>query len=534
MASQDNLVQNGKPSARPVPPVLIRPPVRPSALGFGDILRLCSAVMVSTALNCGLLLLLFLVSVTNTDAANLETEQQVVETKVEEAPQDANLENEDIGIDPDLPTNYNVPRLEDVSVPGEVNPDEKVGFVGAPEGPPTTVPPPVGFGVGHGAGVDGGVGTGAIFGTQGGFATGLGAPMNPFAGRSGATREQMLREGGGNARSEAAVAMGLKWLVDHQAPDGHWSLNNFPVDGRCQCKGTGTHNNDIAGTAFGLLPLLAGGQTHRAVDKNSKYHKNVERALKYLVSKQNRDGNFGGGMYAHGIATIAICEAYGLTSDPVYKGPAQRAINFIVSAQHAEGGGWRYAPKQPGDLSVAAWQIQALKSAQMSGLAVPKETLAGASKFLDQCSSPDGSAYGYQGPGSGPSAMTAAGLLCRQYMGWGPKNPGLIKGVEHLKRMPPQPYNNNMYYYYYATQVLHHFGGEAWNNWNVKMRDTLIDRQDQGRDVPHQKGSWSPDGDRFGAAGGRLMVTSLCLLTLEVYYRHLPLYKRELGGLKPD
>jgi hypothetical protein len=86
-----------------------------------------------------------------------------------------------------------------------------------------------------------------------------------------------------------------------------------------------------------------------------------------------------------------------------------------------------------------------------------------------------------------------------------------------------------MYYYYYATQVMHHFGGEAWEKWNPKMRDTLIARQDKGTDRahPHQKGSWPAAGDAYGDYGGRLMVTSLSLLTLEVYYRHLPLYRRD-------
>jgi hypothetical protein len=30
----------------------------------------------------------------------------------------------------------------------------------------------------------------------------------------------------------------------------------------------------------------------------------------------------------------------------------------------------------------------------------------------------------------------------------------------------------------------------------------------------------------MGGPGGRLMITSLSILTLEVYYRHLPLYRR--------
>ena len=40
-----------------------------------------------------------------------------------------------------------------------------------------------------------------------------------------------------------------------------------------------------------------------------------------------------------------------------------------------------------------------------------------------------------------------------------------------------------------------------------------------------------PKLDRFLSkiSGGRLMMTSLSILTLEVYYRHLPLYYRDMG-----
>ena len=36
--------------------------------------------------------------------------------------------------------------------------------------------------------------------------------------------------------------------------------------------------------------------------------------------------------------------------------------------------------------------------------------------------------------------------------------------------------------------------------------------------------------DRWGPQGGRLMMTSLAALTLEVYYRYLPLYKLDDRG----
>ena len=44
-----------------------------------------------------------------------------------------------------------------------------------------------------------------------------------------------------------------------------------------------------------------------------------------------------------------------------------------------------------------------------------------------------------------------------------------------------------------------------------------------------------PTNDMWGDVGGRLMVTSLSALTLEIYYRYLPLYKldEEAGNAPP-
>jgi hypothetical protein len=74
---------------------------------------------------------------------------------------------------------------------------------------------------------------------------------------------------------------------------------------------------------------------------------------------------------------------------------------------------------------------------------------------------------------------------------------------------------------------MHHAGGAGWDRWNQVMRDDLIKAQDKGLDPQHdhQRGSWFHNG----SYAGRLMDTSLSILTLEVYYRHLPLYRRDVG-----
>src|SRR5581483_11133442 len=155
--------------------------------------------------------------------------------------------------DPTKETNYNVDRIEDVSVPGIVRPDEPVGITGAPAGPPQTLPPPPGFGGGQGGGlVSEKEGTAPMFGEAGGWMGGRNLPGVAFAGRSGATRQKMLAEGGGNTASEAAVAKGLKWLQRQQKSDGRWELDGQQVYG-----------DPAAGTGLALLPFLAAGQTHR-------------------------------------------------------------------------------------------------------------------------------------------------------------------------------------------------------------------------------------------------------------------------------
>jgi hypothetical protein len=485
------------------------------------------------------LLCLFLLVTVGDSPGGVDTHLAVIESKIDDEVRERNLTNDEIGNDPELPTNYNVERIEDVSVPGTVKVEEIVGVPNAPVAPPSTIPPPPGLGgPGSGGSFDelSQPGKGSRIGTPGGY--GLVGKLVPggFGGRSGATREQMLREGGGNTQSEAAVAAGLKWLAQHQSDDGRWGLHDFHKHGRCNCSNPGMHN-DAAATGFGLLPFLGAGETHRPGPKGAgMYAKTVERGLRYLVRHQAADGRLGDG-YGHSIATIALCEAYGLTADPQLKAPAQRAINCCCAWQ-GKNGGFRYTPRMDGDTSVSGWFIQALKSGQMCGLNIPKKTWDGINSYLDSVAGGKYmEAYGYTGPGEGASAMTAVGLLCREYTGWGPRHLGLQRGLDLLQQQPPGPDGGDIYYFYYATQVVHHAGGTAWEAWNPRMRDLLIDQQDRGNDpkTAHQKGSWSTkDGKLTGDGMGRLGITALSLLTLEVYYRYLPLYGRDLGTEKAE
>jgi hypothetical protein len=343
-----------------------------------------------------------------------------------------------------------------------------------------------------------------------------------YFGRGTEDRILLLREGGGNMRSEEAVERGLEWLARHQGGSGAWSNDAFHVSGKCNCGDPG-QKYDVAGTAFGLLPFLGAGHT----PKHGQHARTVQKGLRWLISQQKEAGNFSGNAYENALATIAMCEVYGLTKIPDYGKRAQKALDFIAGGQHA-GGSWNYSynAAAPGDTSITGWQFSALKAGVYGGLTVPPATIARVGYFLDSVADPGGLGYGYNTPGAGKST-TAAGLLAREYLGWWPEHPGLGKPLTSLLR--PENFENrekpNLYYIFYATQVMHHAGGESWETWNPKVRDMLLDLQDQGKEPghEHQKGSWSPHGAEWTKEGGRLMYTSLALLTLETYYYSIPL-----------
>ncbi len=347
---------------------------------------------------------------------------------------------------------------------------------------------------------------------------------NDFSGR-GEGRTNLAFSRGATPESEHAVGLALKWLAEHQMPDGGWNFDHAQCKGcggKCSGRGSLPQARNAA-TGLALLPFLGAGQTHIT----GQYKKEVKEGLYYLKRRMvssKRGGSLiepGGQMYAHGIASIALCEAYAMTRDEALRPPAQEAIDFICFAQDEVGGGWRYQPRTRGDTSILGWQVMALKSGHMAYLRVPSSTVRGAYKFLDSVEADSGSQYGYTGPGTGRGATTAIGLLCRMYLGWKQDEPALVRGVQLLGERGPS--TSDMYYNYYATQVMSHMGGPLWEDWNKVMRDELVAAQ---ATAGHERGSWYMNS-RHGGQGGRVYCTSMATMILEVYYRHMPIYGRQ-------
>ncbi len=470
-------------------------------------------------------------------------EEAKVDTPVE-APKE--IERFDIGETPEDPTELSTDTLDlekpaVIAQEAEYN-DEKANFEHKGGGVAAVADQPntgglggfdiKGFGAGPAIKGKGGVGIGVGTGTH----AGSGGDGSGFGGRGSGSRKAQLGTSGGTKQSERAVAGALNWIARHQlTSNGSWSLTKYSsrcTDATCT-GGASAGERPAAATAMALLPFLAAGQTH--VSKGPYKH-TIAAGVRYLIGSQKPDGDLrlGGTMYDHGLAAIALCECYGMSNDSSVRNAAQASLNFIMAAQDPAGGGWRYGPKEAGDTSVVGWQIMALKSGKMAYLNVNEAVFGKAKAFLKSVSSGAGGSTGggglfaYMPAGAATAPMTSVGLLCNQYMGMGRADPAMTEGVKVLMQNLPDAANaRNVYYWYYATQVMHNVPGSDWDTWNRKMRRILIDTQCKDK-KQCANGSWNPAApikDKYGDEGGRLMMTSLSALTLEVYYRYLPLYK---------
>ncbi len=346
-----------------------------------------------------------------------------------------------------------------------------------------------------------------------------GSPHPAFASRQAAARAEGVARHGGSGESEAAVERGLDWLARHQATDGSWrfDLSGCQCDGGCTCPGTVT--STTAATGIALLPFLGAGHTQ----EQGRHRETVTRGLYYLMSRMQptpRGGDLSEGtMYGHGVAALALAEALGMTGDRMLLPYVRDATRFIETAQDLHGGGWRYLPGQAGDTTVTAWQLAALKSSTLAGVPAPSPTIDGVCRFLDRVQVRDGEGYGYLAAQDRP-CTSAIGLLCRIYTAW-PQEAALDRGLTRLAKSGPEP--EAVYQNFYLSQALLLRGHPLWKRWNARNREQLIARQAR---VGHEKGSWS-FADIDTRPGGRLGHTSLALLTLEVYYRLLPIYGEE-------
>ncbi len=345
--------------------------------------------------------------------------------------------------------------------------------------------------------------------------------------RDADSRKQLGKMYGATDESEDAVEAALAWLAAHQQRNGSWSfdLSHEPCNGRCrnnQREGADNARPATAATGLALLAFLGAGYSHH----EGKYAETVQRGL-YFLRDAAMPTDFGldlqsGSMYGHGIAALAISEAMAMSryngrQDTELLGLTTKVAEFTMTAQH-QLGGWRYVPGSPGDMTVSAWQILSLVSAQHGGVFLRTGTLPRAEMFIRSLSKPDLYQFGYQSQRAEPRT-TAIGLCLLLYLGQSPKDVPFAKSVDGVAARGPRL--TDVYHDYYATLLLHHVRHREWAAWHVPLREHLIKSQSK---ADHEAGSWHFK-DENGDVGGRLYTTAMAAMILEVYYRYLPLYQ---------
>ena len=282
----------------------------------------------------------------------------------------------------------------------------------------------------------------------------LGGPATPFgtqvASVESFNRRVMRTKGGtpataaGNVgpKTEEAIELGLSYLAGTQNEDGSWSLQGHGENVLLR--------SDTAATGLCLLAFQGAGYTHR----QHQYAGTISRGLEFLINHQQDNGdlyvpedaisNQNVAFYSHGIAALAMCEAYGMTQDPELKDHAQRSLDFIVNTQHQQRGGWRYTAQVSSDTSVTGWMMMALKSGQLSGLQVPEKIYQNSTlAWLVTNSSTAGSLPIQSCPDTNTAyvaapTMTSVGMLMRMYSGWRRDNEAMKSAAEYLLEYPPQ------------------------------------------------------------------------------------------------
>jgi hypothetical protein len=211
------------------------------------------------------------------------------------------------------------------------------------------------------------------------------------------------------------------------------------------------------------------------------------------------------------------------------KAAAQMGLDYIIRQQPPYGA---FGYNGPGtDVSVTGFQIQAIKSAYIADLKVPKQAKERTERFLSICMAKDyGTPYRIKPnakvQAGGRTTMTAAALTGRLFMGRHRTAPDckgqaayLTRGNRHLAAAK----GSNYYEIYYYSLAMFNMGGNYWKSWNNAFNGPLRAKQVQ---KGPERGSWPHNkGAQYGRHGGRVYTTSIACLALEVYFRYLPTYK---------
>jgi squalene cyclase len=288
--------------------------------------------------------------------------------------------------------------------------------------------------------------------------------------------------------AEQAIAKALDWMARQQRPDG--SLDDSTAD------------TAVAGLAYMVVGEIPG---------RGKHANTTSRALQYTLGHVEENGliigrNRRSPMYHHGLATLYLTQAWGLTGYESIHAKLKKAVELIITTQSSKGG-WRYFPgRDEQDISVTVMQVVALRAARNCGMQVPEQTIQRAIAYVRSLAHPEGG-FGYQSSNDRGIARTGAGMFSLQVCGEY-NDPRIAQGLMYLEKHGMFDGQWEHYGLYYISASLYQIGGDAWAKNYPAIRDRLVKSQ-------KNDGSW-----------GENYKTAMAILTLAIPYHYLPIYQR--------
>ncbi len=331
-----------------------------------------------------------------------------------------------------------------------------------------------------------------------------------------------------------AIDRGLLYLRRTQNPTtGSWH-GASPDGGAVRFQ---DRDADAAVTALAVMAFLSAGH----VPGEGRHGAAVEKGIRFVLSAQQKNGLIGTPgvglteMYHHGICTLMLAEAAGMTSGSLAEElrlKLEKAVALILKAQRIalvqspDHGGWRYQVRGiDADLSVTGWQLMALRAAKNLGCDVPAERIHDAVEYVQRCHDRTSGGYRYTTRGRVTVACTGTGILALELAGKEHhKSAEVLAAGKYLIQHDPNPRQVHFFYgTYYSAQGMFQLGDSYWKQYRVNLHNLLLKVNPPRNDGAWYAGSQSATDDHLW---GPNYCTSMAILALTVEYRYLPIYQR--------
>ncbi|MEZ5944075.1 MAG: prenyltransferase/squalene oxidase repeat-containing protein [Planctomycetaceae bacterium] len=317
-----------------------------------------------------------------------------------------------------------------------------------------------------------------------------------------------------NADVDRSVNRALDYLARQQRRQGYWEANG------------GQYR--IAMTALSGIAFLSEGST----TTRGRYAPTVRRAVDFLLGSAQPNGLIGYSddyhyTYGHGFSMLFLSEVYGEEEDAdrraQLKRVLERAVRFSGEAQTSRGG-WGYVSARDGndfdEGSTCVTQVQGLRACRDAGIAVPKEVIERAKRYIHDCMTEDGGIH-YSIKGGGARApITAAAVASMYSAGEYGETDDVQKMMEYCKQniwpggggVGAQGFGHWHYMHYYFAQVMYR-DEQQWPKYSKELTQVIINSQ-------------SPDGSWQEGHVGSVYVTAINATILQLEKAHLPIFQR--------